>query len=378
MDVKGLFIPAVVLPQRELTPISKMIYGLISFREQGSYGACTESAANMADILGVSTITIKREVAALEKNGYITKVVSSGKGWKLKTSNKMIPVSNCYQYQNDTAPVSESYRTSINPIPHQYQNDTQRKEKETREDTREETKKRRGKKAPSWIPFSSLPDGEVKEALVEYAKVRKGGKSPIKTARQEKLLLNKLQELAPDDNTKQVKIINEAIMRGWLSFYPLKEDNEAVTQRKKGGERSESFKQLLADIEEVKNRPKPWEVQKDGDDKNEKGVPPYLIEEIVVYLNFKADKHYDHTEKETVKLITDLFNSGYTKEDIKKVIEIKAAKWIGTKCEQYLRPQTLFRADKFKEYVKEKKPAYLDYDSNEDQMMEYNRRFNLD
>ena len=34
-------------------------------------------------------------------------------------------------------------------------------------------------------------------------------------------------------------------------------------QRSKGkGEHSESFKQLLADIEEVKNRPKPWEVQR--------------------------------------------------------------------------------------------------------------------
>ena len=88
-----------------------------------------------------------------------------------------------------------------------------------------QTKKQtRGNKAPTFLPFSSLPDGEVKEALLDYVEVRKGGKSPIKTARQERLLLNKLEELAPNDKAKQVEIINAAIVSGWLNFYPLKED----------------------------------------------------------------------------------------------------------------------------------------------------------
>jgi len=227
MEVKGLFIPAAVLSEKALTPISKMIYGLISFREQGNYGACTESAKSMAVALGVSTITIKREVAALEKAGYITKNVLLGRGWELNTSDKMTPVSNCYQYQNDTAPVSNCYHSDINLISHQYQNDTQRKEKETKE----ETKKKKGDKsprgkAPAFSPFSSLPDGEVKEALMDYAEVRKGSKSPIKTPRQEKLLLNKLEELSGGDTAKKVKIIEAAIMSGWKMFYPLKDERE--------------------------------------------------------------------------------------------------------------------------------------------------------
>ncbi len=263
MEVKGLFIPAAVLSEKALKPISKMIYGLISFREQGSYGACTESAKSMADTLGVSTITIKREVAALENAGYIKKGVSLGRGWKLQTSDKLAPVSDCYQYQNDTTPVSDCYHSGINLISNQYQNDTQRKEEETREDTKEETKKKqgdnspRGKKAP---PFSSLPDGEVKAALMDYVEVRKGSKSPIKTERQERLLLNKLEELSGGDTAKKVKIIEAATVAGWKSFYPLKEETKIQKQQQQGNNgHSESFKQLLDDIEYAKNRPKPWE-----------------------------------------------------------------------------------------------------------------------
>ena len=227
MEVKGLFIPEKVLSEKALTANSKLIYGLIYFREQGSYGACTESSQNMAAALGVSTITIKREVAALEKAGYITKNVSFGRGWKLKTSDKTTPVSDCYQYQNDTTPVSDCYASGIKMIQNRYQNDTQR----NKEDTKEETKKKQGDKpprgkAPAFSPFSSLPAGEVKEALMDYVEVRKGGKSPIKTERQEKLLLKKLEELSGGDTAKKVKIIEAATMAGWKMFYPLKEDKE--------------------------------------------------------------------------------------------------------------------------------------------------------
>jgi hypothetical protein len=42
-----------------------------------------------------------------------------------------------------------------------------------------------------------------------------------------------------------------------------------------------------------------------------------------------------------------------TVEDFKRVIDIKAAEWLGTENDQYLRPQTLF-GTKFEGYLNQK------------------------
>ena len=125
--------------------------------------------------------------------------------------------------------------------PHRVGGEPTQGHKETKEETREETKKNkgdkspRGKKAPPFSPFSSLPDGELKAALLEYAEVRKGGKSPIKTKRQESLLLNKLGKLAGNDTKKQIQIIENATMGGWSSFYPLKDEKGQEMPKPPGG-----------------------------------------------------------------------------------------------------------------------------------------------
>lgn len=220
MEVKGLFIPAAVLSEKALTPISKMIYGLISFREQGNYGACTESAKSMAAMLGVTEKTIRKGVNDLTEGGYIKKTHVNGAGMILKTTvnSTAVTISQTAVTFTPTAVTFSKNRGNF---------DLQRKE----EETKEETKKKKGDKsprgkAPAFSPFSSLPDGEVKEALMDYAEVRKGSKSPIKTPRQEKLLLNKLEELSGGDTAKKVKIIEAAIMSGWKMFYPLKDERE--------------------------------------------------------------------------------------------------------------------------------------------------------
>ena len=227
MDVKGLFIPAVVLPQKELTPISKMIYGLISFREQGNYGACTESVKSMATVLGVTEKTIRKGVNDLTAGGYIEKKNINGVGMILKTKVNITAVISSQTAVNSPLTAVISSQTAVNSSLNRGKLYLQRKE----EETKEETKKKQGDKsprgkAPAFSPFSSLPDGEVKEALMDYVEVRKGGKSPIKTERQEKLLLKKLEELSGGDTAKKVKIIEAATMAGWKMFYPLKEDKE--------------------------------------------------------------------------------------------------------------------------------------------------------
>lgn len=77
---------------------------------------------------------------------------------------------------------------------------------------------------------------------------------------------------------------------------------------------------------------------------------PKEVYEIIDYLNLKTDKSYKHTTKKTQSLIKARLNEHFTVDDFKKVIDNMCAKWIGTKWEEYLRPNTLF-AGKFDDYL---------------------------
>ena len=76
--------------------------------------------------------------------------------------------------------------------------------------------------------------------------------------------------------------------------------------------------------------------------------------EIIKYLNEKAGKEFRHSSKANARLIDARLNEGYSIDDFKKVIDTKTAEWKGTDMEQYLRPETLFNANKFESYLNQK------------------------
>ena len=78
---------------------------------------------------------------------------------------------------------------------------------------------------------------------------------------------------------------------------------------------------------------------------------PY--QEIVDYLNEKADKHFKADTEATKKHIRARFAEGYTLDDFKTVIDVKVAEWKDTEMDPYLRPNTLF-AGKFEGYLNQK------------------------
>lgn len=75
---------------------------------------------------------------------------------------------------------------------------------------------------------------------------------------------------------------------------------------------------------------------------------PY--EEIINYLNLKANKNFRHNIKKTRSLIQARFNEGFTLNDFKIVIDKKCKEWLKTEFEKYLRPETLF-SNKFEGYL---------------------------
>lgn len=77
-----------------------------------------------------------------------------------------------------------------------------------------------------------------------------------------------------------------------------------------------------------------------------------MIIEIVDYLNECTGKSYKPTSKVAILNINARIKEGYTKDDFIKVISVKSTKWLGTKFEDYLTPNTLF-GNKFESYLNE-------------------------
>ena len=84
-----------------------------------------------------------------------------------------------------------------------------------------------------------------------------------------------------------------------------------------------------------------------------------LVDEIIRYLNLKANKNFRTTTKAYRKEITGRLNdkeANYQLEHFKYVIDVKCADWLGTDMEKHLNPETLFRAGNFDKYLNQPMP----------------------
>lgn len=77
------------------------------------------------------------------------------------------------------------------------------------------------------------------------------------------------------------------------------------------------------------------------------------IEDIIAYLNAKAETHYKASSKATRQHIHARLTEGFTVEDFKRVVDNMWTEWHGTEWEKYLRPSTLF-GSKFENYLNRK------------------------
>jgi len=78
-----------------------------------------------------------------------------------------------------------------------------------------------------------------------------------------------------------------------------------------------------------------------------------LARQIIEYLNEKAGRKYKPTDT-NCKFIFGRLKEGYDIDDLKWVVDFKVAEWKQTDMDKYLRPATLFSAEKFNQYIGEK------------------------
>ncbi len=78
-----------------------------------------------------------------------------------------------------------------------------------------------------------------------------------------------------------------------------------------------------------------------------------FCKDAITYLNSVAGTKFRPTVA-TTTLLRARLDSGFTYEDVKRVIDLKCAQWMGTPMEKYIRPATLFNRTKFESYAGEK------------------------
>lgn len=93
-------------------------------------------------------------------------------------------------------------------------------------------------------------------------------------------------------------------------------------------------------------------VEQPKKDKSINDQQSLTINAIVTYLNEVTGKHYRTDNPTTIRLIIARLNNGFTIEQFKYVIDVKAAHWMNDEMEKYLRPETLF-GNKFESYLNE-------------------------
>lgn len=100
---------------------------------------------------------------------------------------------------------------------------------------------------------------------------------------------------------------------------------------------------------------------------------------VLVFLNETAGRGFKETDANLSPIVARL-RDGYTEEDCQRVVTLKTAEWKGGEMEQYLRPSTLFQAQKFDGYRQSgtssappsgiRPPDLEDYSGVFDKMME--------
>jgi uncharacterized phage protein (TIGR02220 family) len=101
-----------------------------------------------------------------------------------------------------------------------------------------------------------------------------------------------------------------------------------------------------------------------NNDNNDNNDNNNIVEQVVEYLNLKAEKDFKPSTKQTREHINARVSEGFTLDDFKKVIDTKASKWKNdAKMSDFLRPQTLFNT-KFESYLNEKIPQNEKYNTN--------------
>ncbi len=168
--------------------------------------------------------------------------------------------------------------------------------------------------------------------------------------------LGKFIDKSQSKNPDMIKIIEKYRNSSEIRELPgtseiFRELPGASTPEEKRREEKRKDINTMSDLEndEPDIFPKP-ETPAEAEDPNK----TELIKTVIDYLNEKAGTKYRYDSYKTLHHLSARIKDGYTLNDFKSVIDKKCQDWIGTKWEDYLRPETLFNETKFESYLNQR------------------------
>ena len=110
------------------------------------------------------------------------------------------------------------------------------------------TKKKERKKEATVASYDAIisenvKDEEVKKAIYEFIKMRKLMKKPLTNTALD-LLIKKLDKMATEP-TGKVELLNQSILNGWLTIYPLKNRGEGQKSGRNNGQIDPEYEAYL-------------------------------------------------------------------------------------------------------------------------------------
>ena len=183
---------------------------------------------------------------------------------------------------------------------------------------------------------------------------------PLKETLTANEVLNALNKLASVDLVRMYTVEGKPFL-----YLPTWEHHQTIRAKKSKypepcGEMNSSeiiCKQMNANVSVIQSNPIQSESninssEMPSEPHKELKKKPYEDEcaEVIDYLNTKVGTHFRPVSSNN-KFISGRLKEGYTTEDCKAVIDKKAAEWMGTDMQQFLRPKTLFNATNFEQYM---------------------------
>lgn len=200
-EFKGVWFPAEVWLDERLTALEKII--LMEIDSLDKEDGCFASNEYLAKFCQCSQSKVSSAISKLKKLGYIR--VKSFDGRKRFLESCM-----SFSVGQTTKKEKSAYQNLEEIV--------------LEDSTSKSTNKHKRRSDEFQEAIHGFTDNsELQAAIWDFIEHRKQMKAPMST-RSLTLLLNRLNKLASDERT-QVAILNEAIMNGWKSVYPLKTSN---------------------------------------------------------------------------------------------------------------------------------------------------------
>ena len=236
LTIQGWQINQLGLKGNELI-IYAAIYGFTQAEGQWFTG----SQQYLADWTNSTTRGVRKALTSLEEKGLLL-IAKNGKSNKYRAirpeieeqSSANVTEEQSSAKQRNKVPLIEE-QSSYNNIDIDIENNLVKKER----------KKAVAQNSYNEILDSMVTDPKLKEALIEFIKMRKLSKKPP-TDHALELLIKKLYKLSSDPQT-QIEIVEQSILNNWKGFFPLKQmDNKigAKGYSERGTSRDKQYSEL--------------------------------------------------------------------------------------------------------------------------------------